>query len=82
MPKRLRSPKRNLKMPTLKLLNLKPNFPKWLRIEMMPLDEISRCFVEGFNGTVEQFKLVQLDIDKSVFDPFKSVIDRKIVDDE
>ncbi|KAK7356409.1 hypothetical protein VNO80_15680 [Phaseolus coccineus] len=41
-----------------------------------------QSFVEGFNGAIEQFKVVQPDMDTSVFDPFKSVVDGQIVDDE
>ncbi|KAK7354012.1 hypothetical protein VNO80_19468 [Phaseolus coccineus] len=42
-------------------------------------DAISRSFVEGFSEAIEQFKVVQFDIDTSVFDPFKSVVDGKIM---
>ncbi|KAK7372805.1 hypothetical protein VNO80_06193 [Phaseolus coccineus] len=75
-------------MPTLKLLNLKAKLFEMAqdRDDTLVLeatkDEISQCFVEGFNEAIEQFKLVQPDIDKLVFDPFKSVIDGKIVDDK
>jgi len=44
-------------------------------------DEISKSFVDGFNGALEQFQVVQPDIDTSVFDPFKTVVDGKIVDE-
>ncbi|KAK7369661.1 hypothetical protein VNO80_11703 [Phaseolus coccineus] len=42
-------------------------------------DEISKSFVEGFNGALKQFQVVQPNVDTSMFDPFKSVIDGKIV---
>ncbi|KAK7331820.1 hypothetical protein VNO80_28561 [Phaseolus coccineus] len=45
-------------------------------------DEISRSFVEGFNGAIEQIKVIQADLKTLAMDPFKSVVDRKIVDKE
>jgi len=42
-------------------------------------DEISKSFVDAFNGALEQFQVVQPDIDTSVFNPFNSVVDGKIV---
>ncbi|ESW21786.1 hypothetical protein PHAVU_005G099000 [Phaseolus vulgaris] len=45
-------------------------------------DEVSRSFVDGFNGAIEQFKVLQPNVDTSPLDPFKSVVDGKIVDEE
>jgi len=45
-------------------------------------DVISYNFVEGFNGVIDQFKVLQPDMDTSTLYPFKSVVDGKIVDDE
>ncbi|XP_068485109.1 putative disease resistance protein RGA3 [Phaseolus vulgaris] len=36
-------------------------------------DESGRCFVEGFNGALEQFHVLYPHLDTSTFDPFKSV---------
>jgi len=45
-------------------------------------DKVSRNFVDGFNGAIEEFKVLKPDVDTSPFDPFKSVMDGKIVDEE
>jgi len=45
-------------------------------------NEISRSFVDGFQGAVEQIKLIQPDLDISCMGPFKSVVDGWIADEE
>ena len=45
-------------------------------------NEIAHAFVNGFKGAVEQVEVVQPDLDTSLLDPFKSVVDGKIVKDE
>lgn len=44
-------------------------------------DEISQSFVNGFKVTLEKFRAVYPDLDQSNFDPFKVVVDNKIVDE-
>ena len=45
-------------------------------------DEVSWSLVDSFNGAIEQFKVFQPDVDTSPLNPFKSVVDGKIVDEE
>jgi len=44
-------------------------------------DEISHGFVDGFSGTLEQFRALYLDLDQSKFVPFKVFVDGKKVEE-
>lgn len=44
-------------------------------------EEIDHEFVDGFSATFEQFQAVYPDLDQSKFDPFKVVVDGKIVEE-
>jgi len=44
-------------------------------------DEIARGFVDGFSAAVEQFCALYPALDQSEFDPFKIVVDEKIIEE-